>query len=63
MTGISEKDYIEIVYSSAKSLWGNEEAEKMRDHIEKNAGAVWRTGKIELSPGIEPVTKLGMDEF
>lgn len=63
MTEISEKDYIEIVYSSAKNLWGKDEAMKMRDHIVKTAGAVWRTGKIELTPGIEPVTKLGMDEF
>ena len=63
MTDISEKDYIEMVYSSAKNLWGEEEAEKMRDHIVNTAGAVWRTSKIELTPGIEPVIKLGMDEF
>lgn len=58
MTEISEKDYIDIVYTSAKALWGETEAEKMRDHIEKTAGSVWRVGKIELNPDIEPVTRL-----
>ena len=58
MTEISQKDYIEMVYASARSLWGEEEAEKMREHIEKTAGAVWMIGKEELNAGVEPVTRL-----
>lgn len=58
MTEISEKDYIDIVNASAKGLWGDEEAEKMREHLGKTAGSVFRIGKQELTPGIEPVTKL-----
>ena len=58
MTEISEKDYIEIVYASAEGFWGPEEAELMREHVEKTAGSVFRIGKIELEPGVEPVTKL-----
>ena len=58
MTEISEKDYIEMVYASAKELWGEDEAEKMREHVEKTAGSVWRIGKEELTPGTEPATKL-----
>lgn len=62
MTEISEKEYVDMVYESAKNLWGEEEAEKMRDHIEKTAGAVWRIGKQELNPGTEPVTKLRLGQ-
>ncbi len=58
MTEINEKDYIDMVYASAMGLWGIEEAERMREHLEKTAGAVWRIGKEELHPGIEPATKL-----
>jgi hypothetical protein len=58
MSEISEKGYIETVYASAKGLWGEEDAEKMCDHIEKTAGSVWRIGKLELNHGVEPVTKL-----
>ncbi len=58
MTEISEKDYIEMVYTSAKGLWGEDEAEKMREHVKKTAGSVWRIGKEELTPGTEPATKL-----
>jgi len=58
MTEISEKDYIDMVFASAKGLWGEAEAEKMRDHVEKTAGSVWRIGKEELNPGTEPATKL-----
>lgn len=58
MTEITEKEYIESTYRSAVQLWGPDEAKKMRDHIEKTAGAVWRLGKIELSPGTEPEIKL-----
>ena len=58
MTKISERDYIDMVYASAKDLWGEEAAERMRDHVEKTAGSVWRIGKQELKPGTEPVTRL-----
>lgn len=58
MTEISQRDYIEMVYASAKSLWGEEEAEKMREHVEKTAGSVWMVGKQELNAGIEPATRL-----
>lgn len=58
MKEISEKDYIDMVYASAKGLWGDEEAELMREHIKKTAGSVFRIGKEELKPDVEPVTKL-----
>ena len=58
MTEISEKDYIDMVYASAKGLWGDEEAELMREHIKKTAGSVFRIGKEVLKPDVEPVTKL-----
>ena len=58
MTEISEKDYIDIVIASAEGLWGDKEAEQMREHIKKTAGSVFRIGKEELKPGLEPVTKL-----
>ena len=56
MTGL--KEYIEEMYNAAESLWGREDAEKMRQHIESTASAVYRVGKLELGTAIEPATKL-----
>ena len=58
MTEVSEEEYIEMVLASAVELWGDEEAEKMRDHIVKTAGAVWHIGAEGLDPSIEPATRL-----
>jgi polyhydroxyalkanoate synthesis regulator phasin len=58
MTMTELKEYIEEMYRTAESLWGQEEAEKIRQHIESTASAVYRVGKIELSTETEPVTKL-----
>jgi hypothetical protein len=30
----------------------------MREHIEKTASSVWTIGKQELTPDVEPITKL-----
>lgn len=60
MTGL--KEYIEEMYSAAESLWGREEAEKMRQHIEATASAVYRVGELELGTEDEPATKLSHRE-
>lgn len=39
-------------------MWGSEEAEKFRDHIERTALAVFDVSNYPLDPEIEPVTKL-----
>ena len=52
------KEYIEEMYRTAESLWGREDAEKMRQHIEATASAVYRVGKLELGTEHEPATKL-----
>lgn len=46
------------MYRTAESLWGTEEAEKMRQHIESTASAVYRLGQIELDTENEPATRL-----
>ena len=56
-----EKQYIEKVYLTALSLWGKDTA-KMKEHIEKTATAVYRLGQVELTPDVEPVTKISRGE-
>jgi len=51
-------EYIEAMYETAVNLWGREEADKMRKHIESTASAVYRVGKLELDTSIEPATRL-----
>ena len=58
MTEISQTDYVEIFYSSAINLWGEEEAKKMRDHLVKTARSVWIIGKSDLDSIVEPATRL-----
>ena len=58
MTEISQKEYVEVVYSSAKNLWGEEEAKKMREHLVKTASSVWIIGKSNLDTMVEPATRL-----
>ena len=52
------EEYIESIIRTAESLWGREDAEKMRNHIEATATAVYKIGKIKLDTAIEPATKL-----
>ena len=52
------EEYIEEMYNAAESLWGREEAEKMRQHIESTASAVYRVGQLTLDTAIEPATRL-----
>ena len=52
------KEYIEEMYNATESLWGREDAEKMRHHIEATASAVYRVGKLELDTEYEPATRL-----
>ena len=53
-----EKEYAKMMQETATILWGDIEAEKMRNHIEKTAKAVHRIAYIELREKTEPATKL-----
>jgi hypothetical protein len=61
MSNREEKKFIEKVVLTAKELWG-EDAVKIREHIEKTAGAMYRIREFELTSGIEPIIKMGHDE-
>ncbi len=39
-------------------LWGEEEAEKIRNHIETTAAAVYRNAQAEITESTEPATRL-----
>jgi len=52
------KEYIAEMYNAAESLWGKEDAEKMMQHIEATASAVYRVGQLEIDTAIEPATRL-----
>jgi len=46
------------MYRTAESLWGKEDAKKMRNHIEATASAVYRIGQLELDIVTEPAATL-----
>ena len=50
-------EYVRQTLETAKGIWG-EEAEKMRQQIETTAAASWRVWRTELSPMMEPATRL-----
>ena len=52
------QEYIEAMYRTAESLWGKEDAKKMRNHIEATASAVYRIGQLELDIVTEPAATL-----
>jgi hypothetical protein len=52
------KEYIAMAKETARSIWGEEEAEKMSQQIEATASAAWRIWHTELSPMREPATRL-----
>ena len=52
------QEYIDAMYRTAESLWGREDAKKMRSHIEATASAVYRIGQLELDTATEPATTL-----
>ena len=52
------KEYVAMMLEAAENLWGREEAEKMQQHIEATASAVYRIGKLDLGTELEPATRL-----
>ena len=58
MNDDGEKDYINMVYESAKSMWGQEAADEFKQHIEATARAVYTVSNHPLQAGMEPATKL-----
>jgi hypothetical protein len=61
MSDSEEKKYLEMTFSTAKKLWG-EEVIKIKEHIEITSKAVYRVNQFELTSDIEPVIKLRHDE-
>ena len=53
-----EENYIKKMVEIAGALCEDTESKNIRKHIEATANAVWRIYQIDLSPMIEPATKL-----
>ena len=58
MSGDGAREYIHMVKETAKAMWGPEAAEKLGDHIERTAAAVYAVSNYPLEPGVEPVTRM-----
>ena len=53
-----QREYVELMHETAMILWGQEEAEKIRNHIETTANAVYRNAEAVLPTSLEPATRL-----
>jgi hypothetical protein len=53
-----QREYVELMQETAMTLWGREEAEKIRSHIETTAKAVYRNAEAMLPASLEPATRL-----
>jgi len=58
LRGDAEREYIHMVKETAKAMWGPEAAEKICEHIERTAAAVYAVSNYPLEPSIEPVTRM-----
>ena len=58
MSGDGEREYIHMVKETAKAMWGTKAAEKLGDHIERTAAAVYAVSNYPLEPDVEPVTRM-----
>jgi hypothetical protein len=58
LTTSGEREYIEMTMEAARDLWGEKDAEKMRQQIESTTSAVWRISQADPGPMTEPATKL-----
>ena len=58
LNGDGEKDYVHMVYESAKAMWGHEAADEFKPHIEATARAVYAVSNHPMQAGEEPATKL-----
>lgn len=58
MSEDAEREYIHLVKETAKAMWGPEAAEKIGEHIERTAAAVYAVSNYPLGPDIEPVTRM-----
>jgi hypothetical protein len=58
LSGDGEREYIHMVKETAKAMWGPETAEKIGEHIERTAAAVYAVSNYPLEPAVEPVTRM-----
>ena len=62
LSGDGEKEYIHMVKETAKAMWGPEAADRLGEHIERTAAAVYAVSNYPLEPATEPVTKMNPGE-
>lgn len=62
MSGDGEKEYIHMVKETAKAMWGPEAADRLGEHIERTAAAVYAVSNYPLEPTTEPVTRMNPGE-
>lgn len=61
---MNEKDrsYVKTVLETARSLWGEETVSKMITHLTQTAQAVQIVSNHTLTPEVEPVIKMRLEE-
>ena len=62
MSRDGEREYIQMVKESARSMWGPEAATKFSEHIERTAAAVYAVSNYPLEPGVEPIVRLKLED-
>jgi hypothetical protein len=58
----AKEQYVSSVLETAKEMWGSETLNGIHRSIERTAEAVYEVSNYQLSPHIEPVTKMRLSE-
>ena len=62
MSGDGEKEYVRMVQEAARAMWGAKAAAEFSDHVERTAKAVYMVSNYPLESGVEPVTRMRLEE-
>ena len=62
MLNDEEENYVNAVIETAKKLWGDEAVSKMKTQIEQTARAVQKVSNQPLTPQVEPVIRMRLEE-
>jgi hypothetical protein len=54
----AERQYVNSVLETAKSIWGSEVYEEIKDQIERTVKAVYFVSNYRLDPEIEPMIQV-----
>ncbi len=58
----AKRQYVSSVLETAREMWGSDTLNEIHRSIERTAEAVYEVSNSQLSPHIEPVTKMLLSE-